>query len=177
MNHIECTVHIRSALWATGFSLLLVGVSACDPVVDDAVAALGGEAPGVQTGPLHRPGQPCLLCHDGTLGNPEEFSVAGTVFVDRTDRQAAQDAKIELKAADGTSHTLKANAAGNFYVTPQGWTPVYPLQVSVSYQGQKVSMVSNIGRNGACASCHVDPAGPASPGHVYAIPDDAGVQP
>ena len=38
------------------------------------------EAPGVRRGPLHRPGQPCLLCHDGALGDPQRFTVAGTVF-------------------------------------------------------------------------------------------------
>ena len=37
-----------------------------DPVQSEAVADLGGEAPGVAPGPLHRPGQPCLVCHDGS---------------------------------------------------------------------------------------------------------------
>jgi hypothetical protein len=168
MNHV-----LQVAIFVSG----LVWLAACDPVQDDAIAALGGEAAGVDQGPLHRPGQPCLLCHDGALGNPQEFSVAGTVFVDRIDEKAARQATVTLKASDGTSRTFKTNAAGNFYVTPQSWKPVYPLEVSVDFQSQTVSMVSNIGRNGSCAGCHVDPAGPSSPGHVYATPDDAGVAP
>src|ERR1700683_3328645 len=51
---------------------LMVG---CNPVLDDAIADLGPEKPGVHPGPLHRPGQPCLLCHDGALGDPQAFSV------------------------------------------------------------------------------------------------------
>jgi hypothetical protein len=117
------------------------------------------------------------LCHDGAFGDPGEFSVAGTVFADRIDKQPARGATVTLKASDGTSRSFQTNAAGNFYVTPQSWQPAYPLQVSVVFQAQTVSMTSNIGRDGACASCHVDPAGPDSPGHVYATPEDAGVAP
>jgi hypothetical protein len=168
MNHA-----IRVAIFVSG----LVWFAACDPVQDRAIAALGGEVAGVDTGPLHRPGQPCLLCHDGALGDPPEFSVAGTVFVDRIDKKAARGATVTLKAADGTSRTFKTNEAGNFYVTPQSWRPAYPLEVSVDYQSQSVSMISKIGRDGSCAGCHVDPASASSAGHVYAIPDDAGVAP
>jgi hypothetical protein len=161
--------------WTLGS--LIVWLVACDPVQSDAVTALGGEASGVNPGPLHRPGQPCLLCHDGALGDPPEFSVAGTVFQSVDDKQPARNARVELKAADGKSSSQTTNAAGNFYIQAQTWRPTYPLQVSVSYDSLMVSMQSNIGRDGACASCHVDPSGPASPGHVYAIPIDAGVAP
>jgi hypothetical protein len=154
---------------------LLIGLAGCDPVWSDAVAALGGEAPGVRTGPLHRPGQPCLLCHDGALGDPEEFSVAGTVFQDPMGEQAARGAQVVLTAADGASSTQTTNEAGNFYITAGAWRPTYPLQVQVNFQSYMISMTSNIGRDGACASCHFDPAGPSSPGHVYAIPLDGGV--
>jgi hypothetical protein len=166
---------MKLATRATGLVGLLLGLVACDPVQSDAIAALGGEPQGVHPGPLHRPGQPCLLCHDGALGDPEEFSVAGTVFQNSTDNQAARGARVELTAADGSSSTQTTNAAGNFYIPARNWQPKYPLQVSVSFQSLKVSMTSNIGRDGACASCHFDPAGADSPGHVYAIPIDAGM--
>jgi hypothetical protein len=168
---------MKLATRAVSLAGLLLGLVACDPVQSDAIAALGGEAQGVRPGPLHRPGQPCLLCHDGAPGDPGEFSVAGTVFQNPADPQAARGARVELKAADGSSSTQTTNAAGNFYIPARSWQPRYPLQVSVSFESFKVSMTSNIGRDGACASCHFDPAGTDSPGHVYAIPIDAGMPP
>jgi hypothetical protein len=163
---------MRHVLLATSLALL-----ACDPVQRDAVAALGGEASGTRPGPLHRPGQPCLLCHDGALGDPEEFSVAGTVFVTADERAPAIEAEVHITAADQTKKTFSTNAAGNFYVTSGQWKPVFPLQVSVEYAGQSVDMDSMVGRDGSCAACHVDPAAADSPGHVYAVSVDAGVAP
>jgi len=157
--------------------LLLMSASAlvvaCDPVHSDAVDALGGEAPNVRKGPLHRPGQPCLLCHDGALGDPPEFTVAGTIFQNPNDKAAASNATVTLTSSNGASYRATTNAAGNFYVTPNEYTPVYPMKVAVSYGGVEVAMTADVGRDGACASCHVDPAGPSSPGHVY-VPEDGG---
>ena len=155
-------------------SLLL---AACDPVRDDAVAALGGEASGVRPGPQHRPGQPCLLCHDGSLGSPQEFSIAGTVFMQPTGTQPARGATVELQAADGASIAVGTNAAGNFYLTPGRFDPVFPLQVSVTFRGERVEMLTNINRGGACGGCHNPEVGPDSPGHVYVLLDDGGVPP
>jgi hypothetical protein len=159
-----------------GWCCVLV-FAACDPVKNDAVAALGGEAPGVHPGPNHRPGQPCLLCHDGSLGSPEEFSIAGTVFLRPNDTQPARGARVELKAADGSGFNTVSNRAGNFYVTPRRFDPVYPLQVSVTFAGERVTMQTTIGREGACAGCHDPEVGPDSPGQVYVRLDDGGVPP
>jgi hypothetical protein len=157
--------------------LLALGWMACDPVQSDAVTALGGETNGARPGPLHRVGQPCLLCHDGALGDPEEFSIAGTVFAMADDKAPAVGAEVRITAADQIKKTFTTNAAGNFYVTAAQWRPAFPLQVSVDYQGQTLDMDSIIGRDGSCAGCHVDPPGADSPGHVYAVSIDAGVAP
>lgn len=157
--------------------MVLLLLAACDPVGADEVAALGGELPGTRPGPLHRAGQPCLLCHDGAFGDPVEFSVAGTVFVTPEDRSPAHGAQIEITAADDARMTFTANEAGNFYVEASRWRPQFPLQVSVTYQDETNTMRSLVGRDGACGSCHVDPAGPAAAGHVYAMSPDAGVAP
>jgi hypothetical protein len=154
---------------------LLVG--ACDPVKDDAVAALPGNAPGVRNGPLHRPGQPCLLCHDGSLGAPQEFSIAGTVFLQPTSTQPAQGATVELKGADGSSVHTVSNRAGNFYLTPSQFDPNFPLQVSVVFDGRRIEMLTSVGREGACGGCHEPEAGPDSPGRIYVRLDDGGVPP
>jgi hypothetical protein len=162
---------------------LLGAVVACDPVVDDAVAALGPEAPGVRRGPLHRPGQPCLLCHDGSLGNPQRFTVAGTVFQTTGALQAAPNVSVNVVDATGAAVSLSTNAAGNFYATPGQYDPTFPLQISLTTNGLTVPMQTlvegngTVEPNGACASCHFDPAGPNSPGHVAVRLDDGGVPP
>ena len=143
-------------------------VIACDPVHQSSVDALPGEAQGVHPGPLHRPGQPCGLCHDGTIGNPPQFTVAGTIYVDAAGAQPADGAIVSLLPADGrAAYRATTNAAGNFYVTPNEFTPTYPLKVSVSYGGTNVDMTALVGRNGSCASCHSDPVGAASAGRIY----------
>jgi hypothetical protein len=139
----------------------------------NAVDALGGEAAGVRRGPTHRPGQPCLVCHDGALGDPNAFSVAGTIFVNADDLTPADGASVNLTSSNGAEIRTTANAAGNFYLLPSQYTPAYPMKVDVEYRNIVVKMVSNIGRDGSCAGCHADPAGPTSPGHVY-IPPDGG---
>jgi hypothetical protein len=154
--------------------LLLAG---CDPVRSDDIDALGGEVNGVDTGPLHRPGQPCLLCHDGAFGNPEKFNVAGTVFMKPTGTKPAKRATVELKGTDGMTFNATTNAAGNFYVSPGEFEPKFPLEVKVHYQGETITMETLIGGDGSCAGCHEDPAGPDSPGHVFVVLDDGGVPP
>jgi hypothetical protein len=172
------------ALLVLGLGAFGLGLAACDPVLDDGVAALGPETPpGVRPGPLHRPGQPCLLCHDGAFGDPRAFSVAGTVFQTPSSLDASVGATILLTDStdSGPPRPPTTNAAGNFYVPAQDWTPTFPLRVVVqSAAGNRVQMWSPIGGGsevlgGACATCHKDPAGPDSPGHVYLELDDGGV--
>ncbi len=146
-------------------ALLVLG--ACDPVHSDAVDALGGEAPGVRTGPLHRPGQPCTLCHDGKLGDPPEFTVAGTIFENENSPTPAVGATVTLTGVDGKTYEATTNEAGNFYVQPSQFAPGYPMKTAVAFGGVTVKMTSEIGRNGSCSTCHVDPAGPTSAGHVF----------
>lgn len=164
-------------------AVLLLG-AACDPVHDDAVAALGPEAPGVRRGPLHRPGQPCLLCHDGVTGDPQRFTVAGTVFETPGELVAAANASVALVDAKGSGTQLTTNAAGNFYATPSQYDPTFPIQVTVQGPGgQTVHMQTLIAGNGtvepngSCASCHFDPVGSNSPGHVCLALDDGGTPP
>jgi hypothetical protein len=155
----------------------LLCVSACDPVIDQKIAALPGEQPGVRPGPRHRAGQPCLLCHDGELGDPREFSVAGTVYERQGTTIAAGGATVSLTDSNGNGYDAVTNDVGNFYISPFEFKPVYPLQVDVHYRGERATMRSVIGRDGACATCHADPASAASPGHVYVALDDGGVPP
>ncbi len=170
----------RPALLCVALPLAPIAAGAlagsCDPVHDDAVAALGGETPGVPRGPLHRPGQPCLVCHDGASGDPSAFSMAGTIYTDANALTPLVGGVVTLQGADGTSVTTTTNAAGNFYLTPDGFAPKYPVYVTgVASGSTTVIMHSHIGGNGSCAGCHADPASPSSPGHVYF--DVAGTSP
>ena len=69
----------------------LLSAAACssDPVRDQRIERLGPEVSGVPEGPLHRPNQPCLLCHAGAGPGDAVFSLAGTVFTIRDVRRAS----------------------------------------------------------------------------------------
>lgn len=152
------------------FAALSLG-SSCDPVHGDAVDALGGEAAGVGPGPLHRGGQPCLLCHDGAIGNPTKFSVAGTVYDAPSTAQPVAGVTVTMTSLhDGASFTATTNEAGNFYATPTEWAPAYPIKVTMKSGGKSICMTTHIGRDGSCAGCHVEPAGQASPGRIVVAP-------
>lgn len=150
---------------------------ACDPTQSDKIAALGDEAPGVRRGPTHRPGQPCLLCHDGALGDPQEFSVAGTVYQQVGSSAAVDGAQVLLTDAKGSSVTATTNTAGNFYLTPSDWSPTFPIAAQVVSGSTHVSMRTLISRDGSCGGCHVDPPGDSSPGRVALVLEDGGAPP
>ena len=158
-------------------SVVLVACNA-DPVHDDRVDALGKEAPGVPPGPLHRPGQPCLLCHDGRGPGNDEFSVAGTVYQFKDSDVPLSDAIVLLLDSrtcpptkpDCNRFATATNCAGNFFVDSHDFAPVRPMWVSLVYGGIAVPMSSPMFRTGSCADCHHDPPSSDSVGHVYFAP-------
>jgi hypothetical protein len=172
-------VTVRVAMRSLALAALASASVRCDPVKSDAIDALRGNAPGVSNGPLHRPGEPCLLCHDGDFGDPSAFSVAGTVFEEPLGMVGEDGATVLLTDSTGSMHMATTNSVGNFYLTPGQWSPVFPLThvEVVSAAGSIVTMQSEVGRSGACATCHVAPAGPASPGPVCVTLEDGGVPP
>jgi hypothetical protein len=164
--------HRRSWPWpaivVATFALVAVRCD-LDPVHDDAVADLGGEAPGIPPGPFHRPGQPCLVCHDGSTAKPA-MSVAGTVYAVLGNGEPIPGATVLITAEDGATFLATTNAAGNFYVEQAAWQPVFPLRAAVAYGGLTSTMSTIIGRDGSCATCHVDPPSRISAGRVYLAP-------
>jgi hypothetical protein len=144
-------------------------VGCADPVHDDVVRSLGPEDPNVPQGPLHRAGQPCLACH-GELGPASSaFSIGGTVYAAAGQTQPALSAAVQIEDVRGNHFTVVTNSAGNFFAARNAFVPRYPIRMSVrSGDGQTIQqMLSLSARNGACADCHLDPASPTSPGHVY----------
>jgi hypothetical protein len=149
-----------------------------DPVHNTRVDALGDEAPNVSPGPTHRPGQPCLTCHGGGGPAEAELTVAGTIY-----QTAAPDSPPLVGAtvaifdgtqlADGgTPRSTVTNSAGNFFFRREEWSPVYPLHdIAVSAPGvdTPAMMHTTVGRDGSCATCHFEPRGPDSHGHIYLV--------
>jgi hypothetical protein len=160
-----------------GTILLLVGIAtalfaACgNPVVDDKIALLGGEAEGVPEGPFHRPGQPCLLCHQED-GPAPAFQIAGTIFAETKSFKTVDKALVILTDAAGQVFTLETNCIGNFFLyADNDKTLQFPVAAEVRYplfdaEGKirkdgegnilrkSKSMASWISRDGSCAGCH-----------------------
>ena len=164
--------------WRRGTSVVgalalpsLVLASGCrDPVRDDLATSLGGEAPGVKAGPLHRPGQPCMACHEGDGPGEIVFSIAGTAYQSSEATVPLANAIVNVIDSTGKRALTGTNCAGNFWFVPEDFTPVYPVWTSIEFGGVKSPMNSPIFRDGSCATCHTDPPAPESAGHVFFAP-------
>ncbi|MBK8258313.1 MAG: hypothetical protein IPK82_37300 [Polyangiaceae bacterium] len=161
---------------------LLFTIGCANPVADAAIEALGPEDPAVPQSEIHRPGQPCLMCHGPYKGVEPEMVVAGTIFAYPFDLGAedgnpipVEGVTLEISDSFGSTPptTPKTNCAGNFYITKEEWNPAYPLRVAMRYpvegdeDGERVSMGTRISRDGSCAGCHEDAPNQGSPGWVY----------
>jgi hypothetical protein len=152
-----------SRTFVASCALVLVACS-LDPVHDEAVSDLGPEAPGVSPGPLHRPDQPCLVCHADTM------SAAGTIHAALDDTAPLANANVMLTDSTGAIANAATNAAGNFFVAKSAWQPVFPVHASIAFGNVVATMNTEIGRDGSCAACHVAPATRISAGLVVLVP-------
>ena len=155
---------IRRAIAAASVCML---VGCFDPVHDDRVDELGPEVRGVEKGPLHRPGQPCTVCHGGEGPGSPTFDVAGTVFVDRENRTPLRGATVWLVDESGQRVGIRTNKAGNFWLGEGELSVDFPFWTSVEYGAEGVEMETRIFRARSCAECHADPPGEDSVGHIY----------
>lgn len=166
----------RAIRLGAGLVVAVCSTGCPDPARDQVVDSLGPEADGVPKGPLHRPGQPCLACHDGS-GEPEAFSIAGTLYAYPYDSSAAPasppmpNGVVQLVDATGAEYDVATNCVGNFYIERSAWDPTFPVWVRVFNGSNVQTMKSAIYRDGSCAACHRDPAGSASAGRVYVLSD------
>ena len=149
-----------------GWPLALVAALALgcdDPVHDQDVRALGDdqEAPG----PLHRAGQPCLVCHGGSGPAGGHFAFGGTIYkLDTSD--GFEGAVVLFTDATNATRQVTTNRTGNFFIRHEEWQPQNPVHVQASFKDVTAVMGTHIGRDGSCASCHYDPKGPASAGRI-----------
>jgi len=147
-----------------------------DPSRRNAIAALGPEEPAVPVGARHRAGQPCGVCHvEGGTAPP--FRYAGTVYRDSASVEAMPDVEVDFIDEAGRRFVTQTNCAGNFYVKPAELPGTGPVWVSVRATDLPYTMESPIHREISCTTCHRDPAGPASAGHVFLSEDVASGSP
>lgn len=145
-----------------------VGPAACvDETHELQVQALGGEASGVAPGPLHRPGQPCLVCHGEQGPSSHTFVMGGTVYAVQGQSAPATGAQVVIEDVNGSIFTITTNEVGNFYIVTGQWSPTLPAEVQVSQGKSSQQMITHLGRDGSCANCHTPTPSPTSPGPVY----------
>lgn len=139
-------------------ALLFIALGGCSSSSED-------EETGESTGPLMRPGQNCLRCHqenETVDGDPPPWTAGGTVYAsdDAADDEGVEGVKVTLTDIEGTVVELTTNSAGNFFTS----TPlVSPWWVSLEYQGQTVDMPVPPPA-GSCNACHSpNPVGGAPP--------------
>jgi hypothetical protein len=154
--------------------LAVMFVSCSDPVRDQAIERLGGEDPRVPTGPEHRPGQPCLLCHsDGGPASDFKFAVAGTVFeTNAADSNGADGVQVFFVDAASAMRSATTNAAGNFFIPDSEWSDLtFPFRVGLLKDGANnnnpIPMTTIVNREGSCNFCHRP-----TPGSPLAVPGD-----
>jgi len=159
---------VRLSRLAIAFVCALGAVACGNPVQDNLRESLGDEDPNVPRGPLHRPGQPCLVCHSSAVGAEPLFSVAGTIFQVSDSTKPARDVIVQIVDSHGRKHSVATNCAGNFFIQQQDFQPAWPIKPQLSY-GNLPLLKHNtaIFREGSCAGCHTDPVTATSPGHVY----------
>jgi hypothetical protein len=136
--------------------LFAASIAACsyDPVPASIIDGLGEEKGTPDEN--HRPGQPCLACHSAYGGAEPRFAVAGTLFSlspDQSSLVPAPNILVTLLDSAGQPRKSCSNQGGNFMVLADNWEDItFPLGVEVPAAGRP--MVSLIGRDGSCGSCH-----------------------
>lgn len=162
----------RSLAYSAPLAFIL-SLSCADPARKQAVEELGGEAPGVPEGPLHRPGQPCLVCHGAEGPAESEFTFAGTVYQTRGAALPLHDATVHFIDSTGTQYSVVSNCAGNFWIGGGNFDPVWPVWMKVQLGDEVAEMISGTYREGSCSACHQDPASPSTVGHIYLSTDES----
>jgi hypothetical protein len=153
--------------------VLLLVVACGDPVQSAQRDALGPEDPSVPRGELHRPGQPCFVCHDN-------FAAAGTIYQEDL-VTPFEGATVTLTDAAGSQATATTNSAGNFIIRKSEWKPTFPIGSYTDGNGNAVfgvavvgtdpnnsaQMITQIGRDLGCNACHGPARTASSPGPIY----------
>lgn len=145
----------RNALVASG-AMLAWGCNGYDPLPQEVIDSLPAESGSPSA--LHRPGQPCLVCHSKYGEATPELAIGGTVFKIDAMTQAflpIAGVKVLINDSTGDSRIACTNQAGNFYIEKDKWAALtYPIKITAGSH----RMASIVGREGSCAACHQLPS-------------------
>jgi hypothetical protein len=123
---------------------------------------------GNRESPLMHPGVACISCHK--QGEGPLFALAGTLFPtahepdDCNGVPASDGAQVVITEANGNSHTLSVNQAGNFFLEARGF--VFPYQAKVLFQGRERAMLE-AQTSGDCNDCHTQDGRQNAPGRIF----------
>lgn len=174
---------LRSIGAVCSVCVCMVLAACADPVRQESIDALGGEQPGVPKGPLHRPGQPCNVCHDGKGPGSSVFSFAGTIYQhpSPSPKIPLANALVKLIDSAGKRYDTGTNCAGNFFVMEADFAPSFPVWTKIVFGFQVLqdgsrtpfehAMGTPIYREGSCAKCHADAVSAESAGRVWVVPE------
>jgi mono/diheme cytochrome c family protein len=106
---------------------------------------------------LMHPGLPCIACHT-SRGEGPGYSIAGTVFPSAHEpddcngaaSSASGPLSVLITEANGNTHTLPVNSAGNFFLRGTITTP-YQAEV---HSGGSVRVMTHTQTSGDCNGCH-----------------------
>jgi hypothetical protein len=121
---------------------------------------------GDQRSALMYPGRACNECHESRIDTPR-MHVAGTVYPtghEPDNCNGAVGAIVEIVDANGATHSLETNTAGNFLILIT--EPLaFPIHARVVAGGQERVMVGAV-TTGDCNSCHTQDGASSAPGRI-----------
>lgn len=147
---------LRNLIVASVVALACFSASCTDPVKDRAIDRLGEET-AAGPGPLHRPGQPCVLCHsDGGPASGKKLVIGGTVFATSSPQsKGAKDVRVLFIDAASAQRETSTNEVGNFFITESEWPDLtFPFKVGLVADNKAVPMMTTVNREGSCNFCH-----------------------
>jgi hypothetical protein len=160
---------MRRALLLSLFMFSLGGCLGVATPAEEEANAIGHD----DEGPEHNPGQPCVLCHSGSI------FVGGTVYDEQTDpdMNGLEGVTVTITDANGDPFVAFTNPAGNFYFSEGGFddatqldfTPVFPLHARIEMGGVEQEMVTPIQRERSCSACHSGDPDVDSVGRIYLV--------
>jgi hypothetical protein len=120
------------------------------------------------------PGVACIACHD-TSSKAPHLSIGGTIYPTAHEPDdcngASKDLSVLITEANGKTHTLSVNCAGNFFLDDAITTP-FKAQVNSKTGGVRV--MNHTQTSGDCNGCHTvngssnAPGAASPPGRIMA---------